>query len=105
MIALFERAVGLYAHLININAYHQPGVEAGKKAANAILEIKQSIVQFLEKHPNEYFSSEDLAEQLTLSGKEEIIFKLLNRLSNNLQTQIQIKQGCNPKETRFAYKA
>ena len=31
LIALFERAVGLYAHLININAYHQPGVEAGKK--------------------------------------------------------------------------
>ena len=33
LIALFERAVGLYASLININAYHQPGVEAGKKAA------------------------------------------------------------------------
>ena len=105
LIALFERAVGLYAHLININAYHQPGVEAGKKAANAILEIKQSIVRFLEKHPNEYYSSEDLADQLTLPGKEEIIFKLLNRLSNNLQTQIQIKQGGNPKETQFAYKA
>lgn len=105
LIALFERAVGLYAHLININAYHQPGVEAGKKAANAILETKQSIVQFLEKHPNEYFSSEDLAEQLTLSGQEEIIFKLLNRLSNNLQTHIYIKQGSNPKETQFTYKA
>jgi glucose-6-phosphate isomerase len=30
LIALFERAVGLYAFLVNINAYHQPGVEAGK---------------------------------------------------------------------------
>jgi glucose-6-phosphate isomerase len=30
LIALFERAVGFYASLIGINAYHQPGVEAGK---------------------------------------------------------------------------
>ena len=33
LIALYERAVGLYAELVNVNAYHQPGVEAGKKAA------------------------------------------------------------------------
>ncbi|MCA8958720.1 MAG: glucose-6-phosphate isomerase, partial [Planctomycetes bacterium] len=31
------RAVGLYAELIDVNAYHQPGVEAGKKAAAAVL--------------------------------------------------------------------
>jgi len=41
LIALFERAVGLYASLIHINAYHQPGVEAGKKAAAAVLVCKQ----------------------------------------------------------------
>ena len=35
LIALFERAVGFYASLVNINAYHQPGVEAGKKAAGS----------------------------------------------------------------------
>ena len=31
LIALYERAVGFYASLVNINAYHQPGVEAGKR--------------------------------------------------------------------------
>ena len=31
LIALFERAVGFYAGLIHINAYNQPGVEAGKR--------------------------------------------------------------------------
>jgi len=31
LIALFERAVGLYASLIHINAYNQPGVEQGRK--------------------------------------------------------------------------
>ena len=40
LVALFERAVGLYGELINVNAYHQPGVEAGKKAAAAILTLQ-----------------------------------------------------------------
>ena len=32
LIALFGRTVGLYAHKVNIDAYDQPGVEAGKAA-------------------------------------------------------------------------
>lgn len=39
LIALFERAVGFYASLIHINAYHQPGVQAGKLAAGAFLKL------------------------------------------------------------------
>ncbi len=39
LIALFERTVGYYASLIHINAYHQPGVQAGKKAANSFLQL------------------------------------------------------------------
>ena len=31
LIALYERAVGIYAAQVGINAYHQPGVEAGKQ--------------------------------------------------------------------------
>ena len=31
LIALFERAVGITAELLDINAYDQPGVEAGKE--------------------------------------------------------------------------
>jgi glucose-6-phosphate isomerase len=43
LIALYERAVGFYASLININAYHQPGVEAGKKAAARLLELQHKV--------------------------------------------------------------
>ena len=43
LIALFERAVSVYAELIDVNAYHQPGVEAGKKAAARVLELQASI--------------------------------------------------------------
>jgi glucose-6-phosphate isomerase len=35
--ALFERAVSLYGSLVDVNAYDQPGVEAGKKAACEVL--------------------------------------------------------------------
>ena len=51
LIALFERAVGLYAELIDINAYHQPGVEAGKKAAGAVLALQPRIVAALTAEP------------------------------------------------------
>jgi glucose-6-phosphate isomerase len=47
LIALFERAVGLYASLININAYHQPGVEAGKKAATAVIKLQAQVLAHL----------------------------------------------------------
>jgi len=43
LIALFERAVGLYGEWINVNAYHQPGVEAGKTAAAMILSLQQRL--------------------------------------------------------------
>jgi glucose-6-phosphate isomerase len=39
LIALYDRAVGFYGSLVNVNAYHQPGVEAGKKAAASVLKL------------------------------------------------------------------
>ena len=47
LIALFERAVGFYASLVGINAYHQPGVEAGKKAASTVLELQRKVAAAL----------------------------------------------------------
>ena len=41
IIATFERAVSFYASLVHVNAYHQPGVEAGKKAAGAFLKAQK----------------------------------------------------------------
>ncbi|XP_052201397.1 glucose-6-phosphate isomerase 1, chloroplastic-like isoform X2 [Diospyros lotus] len=47
LVALYERAVGIYASLININAYHQPGVEAGKKAAGEVLALQKRVLAVL----------------------------------------------------------
>ena len=83
LIALFERAVGLYASLININAYHQPGVEAGKKAAAATLKLQQAVFECLAAHPRENFTAAALAAKLNLEEKTELIFKLCEHLSAN----------------------
>jgi glucose-6-phosphate isomerase len=54
LIALYERTVGFYGSLVGINAYHQPGVEAGKKAAQAVLDLERKVLAALrasEKKP------------------------------------------------------
>lgn len=53
LIALFERAVSIYALLVNINAYHQPAVEMGKKAAGEAITIKNMALDFLQKNRGE----------------------------------------------------
>lgn len=67
LIALFERAVGLYASLIDINAYHQPGVEAGKRAARGVLQLSSRIQGLLDSRP---ITPERLAEQLAADPLE-----------------------------------
>ena len=83
LIALFERTVGLYASLVNINAYHQPGVEAGKAAAATVLEIEQSILTLLRDQNGAALTAEAIAAKLDLEPQCELIFKLLLRLAAN----------------------
>ena len=64
LIGLFERAVGLYAELINVNAYDQPGVEAGKKAAAAIVDLQRRVFAYLRSHPGSMFTADEIADAL-----------------------------------------
>jgi glucose-6-phosphate isomerase len=82
LIALYERAVGLYASLVNVNAYHQPGVEAGKKAAASILDLQTRVVAVLQKEKNP-LSIEELAEKAGVSEQVEAIYKILRHLHAN----------------------
>eukprot|EP01035_Chromulina_nebulosa_P033885 gene33886-45390_t len=61
LIALYERVVGLYASLVGINAYHQPGVEAGKKAAGGVIALKLKLAAALAAAPGKAFTAEELA--------------------------------------------
>lgn len=82
LIALFERAVGLYAALIGINAYHQPGVEAGKVAAKAVIALQDKLLAAMKASPAAQ-TAEQWADAIGESAETETVYKLLQRLSAN----------------------
>jgi glucose-6-phosphate isomerase len=99
LIALFERAVGLYASLVNINAYHQPGVEAGKKAAATVLRIQAKVVECLSNY-SEALTVEDLAKRASLEESKETVFKILRHLAAN--GRVRVYPGASIFEDAYA---
>ncbi|RIL00325.1 MAG: hypothetical protein DCC75_13895, partial [Proteobacteria bacterium] len=88
LIALFERAVGYYASFVNINAYHQPGVEAGKKAAADVLTLQGKVLECLQKKKNSMTVSQ-IASDLGSGNSEESIFLTLRHLAANSRVRKQ----------------
>ena len=80
LIALFERAVGFYASLLGINAYHQPGVEAGKKAAASILALQGKVIAALSTKPQ---TAEQVATAAGKADAPETVYLLLEHLAAN----------------------
>ncbi len=101
LIALYERTVGLYASLIGINAYHQPGVEAGKKAAAAVLDLERRVLAALVARGSEGGSCEELA---AASGSDEVetVFLILERLAANPGRGVARRAGRTPFTARYA---
>ena len=79
LIALYERAVGFYASLVNINAYHQPGVEAGKKAATRVLAASETGRGKFERRTGK--TAEEIAR--SLEADPEDVFHILRHLAAN----------------------
>ncbi|HET7753632.1 MAG TPA: glucose-6-phosphate isomerase [Anaeromyxobacteraceae bacterium] len=94
LIALFERAVGFYASLVGVNAYHQPGVEAGKKAAAAVLALQTRVVAALDPTPR---SAEAIAIAIGEADVETVLH-LLEHLAANGRAR---REGEGP-SARFA---
>lgn len=82
LIALYERAVGLYASIVNVNAYNQPGVEAGKKAAAVILKLQSDVVNCL-RSQSAPITLAELATQVGEPAQVEAIYKILRHLQAN----------------------
>ena len=89
LIALYERAVGFYASLVNINAYHQPGVEAGKKAAGGVIALKSKLVTALKGAGGDSFTAEQLAERAGAPEQAELTFKILEHLAANKHSGVK----------------
>ena len=99
LIALFERAVGLYGELVNVNAYHQPGVEAGKKAAAAILNLQKQVEDVLSDGVSR--SAADIQKVIGL-GTEEAIFWILRHLTGNDRGYFAQGSWDSPASLRFS---
>jgi len=98
LIALYERAVGFYGSLVNINAYDQPGVEAGKKAATRLLELQKQVRAKLTRGPGK--TAEEIAR--SIDADPEDVFHVLRHLANN-DRDIRVSRGEEPADDQFSY--
>jgi glucose-6-phosphate isomerase len=96
LIALFERAVGFYASLIHINAYHQPGVEAGKKAAAAVLSLQSKALASLTAAPQ---TADQVAAAIGAAESAETVYLILEHLAAN--GRARITRAADPGEATF----
>ena len=93
LIALFERTVGFYASLVNINAYHQPGVEAGKTAAAKIIAMQKQILTFLNDNSGAGFTAQAISKSINKEDEEEIVFKICEHLAANVGSRVEKVQN------------
>ncbi|MBI4664196.1 MAG: glucose-6-phosphate isomerase [Verrucomicrobia bacterium] len=101
LIALYERTVGFYASLVKINAYHLPGVEAGKHAAGAVLACEIKILELLRKRSEGSLTCEQIATEIAASEEIETVFKICERLAANPNRGIRKTSGSNPFSGRY----
>jgi glucose-6-phosphate isomerase len=96
LIALYERAVGFYGSLVNINAYHQPGVEAGKKAATQLLQLQTQVRAQLSPNAR---TAEEIAR--AVQADPEDVFHALHHLASN-DPGIKLEVGADPGGDKFS---
>jgi len=99
LIALFERAVGFYATLVGINAYHQPGVEAGKKAAAAVLKLQAEVMKALGAEAQ---TAVQIAAKIGSADSAEILYWVLEHLAAN--GRANVAGGLDPDSRWFSRK-
>ncbi len=103
LIALYERAVGLYAELVDINAYHQPGVEAGKKAAANVLSLQTQAVNHVRSATSPQTAAQ-IAAAIGAADRAEWVYKILEHLAANPARKIS-HEGDSPATATFSVAA
>ncbi len=96
LVALFERAVAIYAELIDVNAFHQPGVEAGKKAAAAVLDLQKKLVAALTREGQDVRA---LAAKVGADAAD--CWPVLRHLAAN-RAEVVVARGNDPAVARYS---
>jgi glucose-6-phosphate isomerase len=97
--------------LVNINAYHQPGVEAGKKAAGAVIALQLKILEYLNSTGGASATSPKIPHQKGFTVSQiavdvgsrdfETIFKICEHLSANSARKMQKTDGKTPFDATY----
>ena len=87
--------------MIHVNAYHQPGVEAGKKAAAEILGLQGRALAKLREDAAREWHPDALAEALGVADGGDLLFKILEHAAANPDHGVQALRGSGPGETRY----
>jgi len=101
LIALFERAVGLYAELIDVNAYDQPGVEAGKKAADQVFEMQRNVLSYLRANPGKSLNADEVAVAIGHPDAAEMVLHILDHAAANKDHAVRREVGAGPCNARY----
>ena len=85
LIALYERAVAVYAELIHINAFHQPGVQAYKTASAEVNQLSEALRRWLVTPAADGWSGTagDLAVELDEADRTREVAGLLAKYAVN----------------------
>jgi glucose-6-phosphate isomerase len=86
----------------DVNAYHQPGVEAGKKAAGKVIEVQGKVFDFLSKQPGKRFTVEEIANGIGMVEDIEHIFKICEHLSANQDKKVSKSFDRNILRNKYA---
>jgi glucose-6-phosphate isomerase len=101
LIAMYERTVSFYGLLVNVNAYHQPGVEAGKKMASSILSLQTEVQRAIK----DSVGTLDIATLATKAGSPdavEAVYKIVRHLAANGRGVILEGDMGNPSNLRVS---
>jgi glucose-6-phosphate isomerase len=102
LIALYERAVGLYAELIDVNAYHQPSVD--KDIAAPVLRLQADVLGCLRQAPAP-MTAEEVAAAIGQGDRAETVYKVLRRQARLPRARVGAEPAGGPFQDRFSWLA
>lgn len=101
LLALYERAVGFYGFLVGINAYHQPGVEAGKKAAGTVISLQLKALSYLIENKGKAFTLDEIVNAIGANEDIETVYKVLEHVSANNDHKVRREAGDTPFSAKY----
>ncbi len=107
IIALYERAVAVYAELINVNAFHQPGVQSYKLASKTIIDLIENIQIAIVNIKGFTGTATEIAAKLNLNDRklevEGILAKFAENSDNRTVNDCIISRTWNSEMNQWIY--